>query len=884
MLTTNLHHDSLFRRNFLMGVSLLTLSVELHAAAILSGNTADPSTLGTGNYNIGIDATGTPNPGTMLIDGGSAVVGQIIKLGVNQNAQGVATVTGTNSSLSATQLYLGYGSATTTNTQGTLNIWSGAKASTATNVSYVGYGASSTGTINVTGTADGTLTGAPSTLTLGTTTHFGYGYNASGTLNITDGGSVAVTPMGRNGGPIVLGSGSGSTGTILVSGANSSYSGKGTLFVGSGSGGQGIINVTNGGILSQTSTSTASTTIGSTSGSGSGTVTVSGSSSAFNTSGNFVVGTLGTGTFNVTNGATAQGTFNTAYTTGANFGTGQIGSNTGSSGTVNVSGVGSIWTTVGNLYIGYLGAGRLNIQSGGTVNSALNNVGALTDYENMTLAYGDSSSATVLVDGPGSAWNVTGTGGGNIMTGAGTTTITVRNGGTANLADVFLNGNSTITITGANSVMTTGRFILSAKTGVASYPTIAISNGGVLNNTQLASLAQNPATNQPIGGAVSVDGSTSQWNVAGDLIVGRSGSTALITLKNGGTLSVYTDPTHQATGIGDCAIILGDTPGGSTPGIPPSVGILYIGTGAAAGIVNAASVGGYFSGNTVIPAADSTILFNHNQNNYYFTNNGTSSGTGVAITGSTKINVVAGVTVLTANNTNVGDTLVTGGNLIVNNPGGAGTSGTGSGNVTVSIHGTLGGAGRITPADVTISSGGYGNVTTSHSVDVLGILSPGDISSFGASIPGTLTIDSGHSSAAHILTLESGATLQFDLGAGLTSDRISLLNGSVADLLFNSNIINFTDLTSGHLASGDYVLFSAGDLADYSGLFSATDNSVTGLSIGSGLETYQAHLAMSGTNLVLEVAAVPEPSTWALLGLGFGPLLFRFRVRRRFLS
>jgi hypothetical protein len=312
------------------------------------------------------------------------------------------------------------------------------------------------------------------------------------------------------------------------------------------------------------------------------------------------------------------------------------------------------------------------------------------------------------------------------------------------------------------------------------------------------------------------------------------------------------------------------------------VGILYIGTGAAAGIVNAASVGGYFSGTTITPA-DSTIIFNHNQNNYYFTNNGTSSGTGVAITGSTKINVVAGTTVLTANSTNVGDTLVTGGNLIVNNPGGAGTSGTGSGNITVGIHGTLGGAGRITPADVTTTSG-YGNVTTSHSIDVLGILSPGDISSFGASVPGTLTIDSGNSSAAHILTLESGAILQFDLGAGLTSDRISLLNGSAADLLFNSNIINFTDLTSGHLASGDYVLFSAGDLADYSGLFSGTNNAVTGLSIGSGLETYQADLAMSGTNLVLEVRNVPEPSTWGLLGLGLGSLLFRVRARRRILS
>ena len=64
---TNTHRHSRFCRNFLIGGFLLALSVELYAAATLSGNTADPSTLGAGNYNIGIDATGNPNPGTMLI-------------------------------------------------------------------------------------------------------------------------------------------------------------------------------------------------------------------------------------------------------------------------------------------------------------------------------------------------------------------------------------------------------------------------------------------------------------------------------------------------------------------------------------------------------------------------------------------------------------------------------------------------------------------------------------------------------------------------------------------------------------------------------------------------------------------------------------------------
>jgi len=819
----------------------------------------------------------------MVVDGGSVVTANTFKVGSTAGAQGIVTVTGTNSALTITKaLTLGANASTTA----TLTVTSGALVSTSgTALSSIGDRFGSTATINVSGTSDGTPTGTPSTLFLGV----GYtlGNLGSASLNITDGGQVIASPASFLSASMVVG-GTGN-GSILVSGDHSAYSGTKSLTIGSQ--GQGLVTVTDGGSFKNVTTSTGVTQLAS-GGPGPGTVTVSGTGSSFTTGGNFSVGTLGTGVLNVTGGATATSTFNTAYTTGTTFGVGQLGVNGNSSGTVNVSGAGSSWNTVGTLYIGNLGAGALNITSAGVVNSALNSISSSNDYQEMYLAFttasGNVSSATILVDGAGSQWNVTGNG---IITtgttaGGSSAKITVSNGGAANLTDLFLYGDAKISVTGANSVLSTRRLTLSDVNGSSAHPIISVTNGGVLNNIGTTVFT---SANQGVGGEATVDGGASKWNVTGKLLVSNDSNTGLITLKNGGTLSVYTDSNHQATGIGDGELILGGESSSTNAGTPRSVGVLYIGDGGTAGMVNAVTVRGYLDSfqsgdpnNPVTLASDSTAVFNHNQNNYYFTNTGTSSGTGVVIAGSTKISVVAGTTILTADNTTERGTTITGGKLIINNPGGSGTSGTGKGSVTVGANGTLGGTGRIAPATVSYTSGltqTSFDVTVQNSVDVSGTLAPGNVDDNGVSTLGTLTIDSGRSTAAHILTLESGASLQFDLDAGLSSDRLSLLNGSAADLLFNGNIINFSDLSHGHLAAGDYILFTADALADYSGLFSGATNQVTGLTVGTGLESYTANLAMSGNNLILQVAVVPEPSTWALLALGLA-VLYRSRARR----
>ena len=229
---------------------------------------------------------------------------------------------------------------------------------------------------------------------------------------------------------------------------------------------------------------------------------------------------------------------------------------------------------------------------------------------------------------------------------------------------------------------------------------------------------------------------------------------------------------------------------------------------------------------------------------------------------------------LSGSNTYYGTTTINGGTLLVNGTHIAALDG---GAYTVNSGGTLGGTGTITPKFAT--GGGV-------MIDVKsgGIVAPGD-----GGI-GTLTFDQ-TASARTNLWMNSGATFSFDLGAGVTSDRISFVgSATVTDAGFNSNTINFTDLTGGSLSTGDYLLFAGDSNTDYSGLttvgaFTGTSISGTlitaGLAVGTGLSGYNSStLFMSGNNIYLNVSAVPEPSSIAALA-GLASVGFAACRRRR---
>jgi len=862
--------------------------LRLFATVTLSGDATNPS---GSIYNVG-----NTTEGSMSVDGASSISGATIKLAMGAGSQGALTISGAGTTVATSggfSVGTGILNGTNLDTEGIVNIINGGKLTTSgmgvATGNFVGNNSGTTGIINITGagstydavrslyignygtgtvnvTAGARLTYASSGMSSGM--HIGVAYSGTGTLLVDGVDSV----FSNSGGTTSLGTSG--TGNITVSNG-ASYSGSGVMSIGMF--GTGNVTVSSGASLTQTVIGIGNAITLGVQGTGTGTVTVDGVDSTLTTRGNLIVGAIGTGSMTISNGGSAKGYFNEAVTGVFNQGFLSVANDVGSSGTINVTGAGSTWTTVGNIYLGLRGAGALNITSGGVVNNAINNASG-QDFQNIYIGSLAGSSGRVLVDGAGSQWNVTGNS--NVMSGGteagSSSTITIRNGGQANLTSLFAYNKNTITITGANSVMNVGQLVLGNNLGFTDLASIAVSDGGTLNsgNTFIGNTGVQGVTVSKS----SVDGSNSKWNVTGTMKAGTSSVAGHVTLTRGGTLSIYSDASHRTAGIADGTLILGDTPTSTSNGTPPSTGVLYIGTGAGAGILNAASVSGYVANQR---NSDSTIIFNHNQSDYFFTNTGTSGGTGVTIAGSTGITTVAGTTVLTANSTNQGTTKVNGGTLIVDNTGGAGTSGTGRGSIIVGTDGTLGGTGRITPADIIAPNNATSaQVIQSSDIRVSGTLSAGSVSSSGASTIGTLTIDSGSSTTAHILSLESDAKLQFDLGAGLSSDRIVLLNGAVADIFFYGNLINFTDLAAGGLDAGDYVLFSAGSLASYGGLTIGGDSRITsGLSIGTGLENYDAILAVSGSDIVLKIASVPEPSTWLLVALGSVGLWLSYRRR-----
>jgi outer membrane autotransporter protein len=179
---------------------------------------------------------------------------------------------------------------------------------------------------------------------------------------------------------------------------------------------------------------------------------------------------------------------------------GTIGNLLGSQGTVTVSGTGSTWTNIGTLVVGGLGTGTLTIQNGGTVNSSGGG----------SVGLSAGSTGTVLVTGPGSIWNNSPGGGLNIGS-FGTGSLTIINGGTvinntaftANIGEAA-GSLGTVRVAGAASTWSnssgvnignlgTGTLTI-AEGGVVTAPTIVIAtNAGAIGTLNIGAAAGSPA-------------------------------------------------------------------------------------------------------------------------------------------------------------------------------------------------------------------------------------------------------------------------------------------------------------------------------------------------------------------------------------------------------
>lgn len=196
-----------------------------------------------------------------------------------------------------------------------------------------------------------------------------------------------------------------------------------------------------------------------------------------------------------------------------------------------------------------------------------------------------------------------------------------------------------------------------------------------------------------------------------------------------------------------------------------------------------------------------------------------------------------GTLILTNANTYQGGTVITTGTLAAQNSAG---SATGTGAVLVSGTSVLAGTGHIAP-------------DAGNNITVEGYISPGLDST------GTLTLDLEGASKLEFL---AGSDLNFTLGTD--ADLVDF--ATAGDWLAGSgNVMLNLTLGDGFNYDESYVIFSDVTTAAFT---------LAGI-IGYDTVSYLASFEQIGNNYVVSFDAVPEPSTWMLLGLGVGLVLWR---------
>jgi len=237
--------------------------------------------------------------------------------------------------------------------------------------------------------------------------------------------------------------------------------------------------------------------------------------------------------------------------------------------------------------------------------------------------------------------------------------------------------------------------------------------------------------------------------------------------------------------------------------------------------------------------------------------NGTFSG---SINGSTRslTKQGSGTQTLSGANTYGGGTTVSAGTLLISNTAG---SGAGTGSVVVN-GGKIGGSGAFAGA-LTINAGGT--------------LSPG--SSIQSLASGSLTLNNNSTfeyEVDQIVSLSVGADLQKVTGALTLSGTVTLTMAQLAGSAFAQNTTTFTLINYTGLWNGGFFTFNGNAIAD-GGIFTA------------GLNTWQLDYdaTSGGLNFTsdqvagkfVNITAVPEPATWALLA-GSVTILLVMRRRR----
>lgn len=486
---------------------------------------------------------------------------------------------------------------------------------------------------------------------------------------------ATISTAGAAAQSVILGANPGQSGTLNVSGGGLTVTTSGPFPAGYilvGNYGAGSMTVDNGGTVTASNSYIAANAA-----TANGTVTVTGAGSKWST-GYFDVGSSGNGTLNVRDTATVNATagIGIGSDNGAvgviNVESGgkvtttdtTIASPVGSTGTLNVNGLGSSWSSSSSTIVGQSGTGALNVLNGASLNSGNLTIGptgtmTISNGGKVTSTSGPVPAArvngTANVTGANSQWIITGdpsTGNYSTLALGVAGSLTVDNGGKVVIQNTATGTNgsaaalrigtgtsaSTVTITGAGSALTTpyDQYVGYA---VNSNATVNVNSGATLNSGTTY-IAHDTGSK----GTVNVTGANSVWtisdtqNVASNPVYGVSvgeRGTGVLTIANGGVVNVNS--------VGS-TLNLG--------GFAGSKGTLNIGAdaaspAAAAGTLNATKI-------QLSPSSNANVInFNHTSNNYIFSpvitgNNGT-------------LNFLAGKTILAGDNIFGGTTTISAG-------------------------------------------------------------------------------------------------------------------------------------------------------------------------------------------------------------------------------
>jgi len=488
-----------------------------------------------------------------------------------------------------------------------------------------------------------------------------------------------------------------------------------------------------------------------------------------------------------------------------------IGNQTGSTGTVTVTGAGAGLVVDEYLKVGNLGTGSLTMSDGATGSVAgFVYVGDFDNGDAPTI----SGSGSLSLSGAGTALTVEGLSMRNF--GNNSSTLSVTNGAhlTTTLgfyavrdSDIYINGAGTVVKVGARDddevtydnadgwfsadsghIELSGGAVLDADgsyIGGGHTATMLVTGAGTRWINGLPLFIGGTGNGDPGNGTVVVaDGA--YVRAATSAVGTDAGSTGKLTITGPGTIyevvpnaSAGSPGNFRAGSSGDGTVTVSN--GAllkarnqiSIASFAGSKGVLNI--GAAEG--DAAAAAGNLDGGTlgiVFGAGDATLVFNHTDTNYVLDQ--TLSGTGASI------KHLAGVTRLTADSAGLaGDAVVSGGELYANGD----LSGLA---VKVSANGVLGGDGSV--GAVTVENGGT--------------LSPGDVAGIGSLlVHGDLTLQSGSR-----LKMQLGGNGFDQVGVGALADA-TIADGAILDLSLAAGL----DLTDSYsiLAVGQGIVNKQGD-------------------------------------------------------------------------